>query len=75
MTFWHVVTKFFDSGKVKVNLAPIEADCKPENHMSENKTCDEYHNYFDTYEEAVAYHLHRAHAVQQERVYGRLLRQ
>ena len=23
MTFWHVVTKFFDSGKVKVNLAPI----------------------------------------------------
>lgn len=40
MTFWHVVTKFFDSGKVKVNLAPIEADCKPENHMSENKTCD-----------------------------------
>ena len=45
MTFWHVVTKFFDSGKVKVNLAPIEADCKPENHMSENKT----------YEEAAAY--------------------
>ena len=42
MTFWHVVTKFFDSGKVKVNLAPIEADHKPENHMSENKTCDEY---------------------------------
>ena len=41
MTFWHVVTKFFDSGKVKVNLAPIEADCKPENHMSENKTCGE----------------------------------
>ena len=39
MTFWHVVTKFFDSGKVKVNLAPIEADCKPENlsliHISE----------------------------------------
>ena len=52
MTFWHVVTKFFDSGKVKVNLAPIEADCKPENHMSENKTCDEYHNYFDTIEMA-----------------------
>ena len=23
--------------------------------MSENKTCDEYHDYFDTYEEAVAY--------------------
>ena len=49
MTFWHVVTKFFDSGKVKVNLAQIEADRKPENHMTENKTCDEYHNYFDTY--------------------------
>lgn len=55
MTFWHVVTKFFDSGKVKVNLAPIEADHKPENHMRENKTCDEYHDYFDTYEEAAAY--------------------
>lgn len=41
MTFWHVVTKFFDSGKVKVNLAPIEADCKPENHMSENKACED----------------------------------
>lgn len=23
--------------------------------MSENKTCDEYHDYFDTYEEATAY--------------------
>ena len=55
MTFWHVVTKFFDSGKVKVNLAPIEADRKPEDHMSENKTCGEYHDYFDTYEEAAAY--------------------
>ena len=58
MTFWHVVTKFFDSGKVKVNLAPIEADHKPENHMSENKTCDEYHDYFDTYEEALRRRLH-----------------
>ena len=55
MTFWHFVTKFFDSGKINVNLAPIEADRKPENPMSENKTCDEYHDSFDTYEEAAAY--------------------
>ena len=23
--------------------------------MTENKTCDEYHDYFDTYKEAAAY--------------------
>lgn len=50
--FWMVVSKFFDSGRVKVNVASIEAEDKPENGMVENKMCDEYRDYFDTYEEA-----------------------
>lgn len=55
MKFWLVVTRYFDSGRVKVNIAPIEAESKPENTMAENKMCDEYHDYFDTYEEAAKY--------------------
>lgn len=55
MKFWLVVAKYFDSGRVKVNIAPIEAESKPENTMVENKMCDEYHDYFDTYEEAAKY--------------------
>lgn len=55
MKFWLVVTKYFDSGRVKVNIAPIEAVSKPENTMAENKMRDEYHDYFDTYEEAAKY--------------------
>lgn len=52
MKFWLVVTKYFDSGRVKVNIASVEVDQKPENGMTENAMCDEYHDYFDTYEEA-----------------------
>ncbi len=55
MVFWHVVTKFFDSGKVKVNIAPIEAESRPKSYMAENATCDEYHDYFNTYPEAAKY--------------------
>lgn len=53
--FWCVSTKFFDSGKVKAVMYQIEAEEKPENSMVENKMCDEYHDYFDTYEEARQY--------------------
>lgn len=53
--FWGVSQKYFDSGKVKVNIFPVEAETKPENKMTENKMCDEYVDYFDTYEEAVAW--------------------
>lgn len=53
--FWGVSQKYFDSGKVKVNIFSVEAGTKPENGMTENKMCDEYIDYFDTYEEAVAW--------------------
>lgn len=52
MRFWAVSNKYFDSGKVKVRIFPVEADAKPENAKTENKLCDEYIDYFDSYEEA-----------------------
>lgn len=55
MKFWCVSNKYFDSGKVKVTIFPVEAETKPENRMTENKMCDEYVDYFDTYEEAAAW--------------------
>ena len=55
MKYWCVNTKFFDSGHVKVRVHPVEAESKPENGMQENKMCDEYHDYFETYEEAAAW--------------------
>lgn len=51
--FWGVSQKYFDSGKVKVNVFPVEADDKPESTQTENKMCDEYIDYFDTHEEAL----------------------
>ena len=51
MRFWAVSTKYFDSGRVKVNLYPVEAET-----MTENKMCDHYIDYFDTYEEALAWY-------------------
>ena len=53
--YWCVSTKFFDSGRVKAVMYQVEAEEKPENRMVENKMCDEYHDYFDTYEEAKEY--------------------
>lgn len=50
MKFWAVSTKYFDSGRVKVNIYPVEAETKPESGMTENKMCDHYIDYFDTYE-------------------------
>lgn len=55
MKYWLVVTKFFDSGRVKVNIAPVEAESKPADGMQENAMCDEYHDYFETYKEAAAW--------------------
>lgn len=51
-TFWCVKSKFFDSGAVKTLVCEVKADEKPQNGMVENKMCDEYRDYFDTYEEA-----------------------
>lgn len=45
MKFWAVSTKYFDSGRVKVNIYPVEAETKPESGMTENlyqdRTMDE----------------------------------
>ena len=54
--FWAVSTKYFDSGRVKVNLYSVEAETRPESGMSENKMCDHYIDYFDTYEEALTWY-------------------
>ena len=54
--FWCVSTKFFDSGKVKAVMYKVETEEKPKNSMVENMLCDEYHDYFDTYEEAKEYY-------------------
>ena len=53
--FWGVSQKYFDSGKVKVNIFSAEAETKPENGMTENKMYNEYIDYFDTYEEAAVW--------------------
>lgn len=50
--YWGVSTKFFDSGKVKANIFPVEAATKPESMKEENLMCDEYRDFFDTFEEA-----------------------
>lgn len=55
MKYWCVSTKFFDSGRVKVNLYLVEAESKPENGMQESKMCDHYCDYFATYEEAMTW--------------------
>ena len=52
MKFWCVNQKYFDGGAVKVNVYAIEADEKPQNSYVENMMCDEYHDYFNTCEEA-----------------------
>lgn len=52
--YWGVSIKFFDSGKVKANIFPVEAATKPESMKEENLMCDEYRDFFDTFEEAVA---------------------
>lgn len=53
--FYCVVSKFFDSGAVKAITFAIQADEKPQNGQVENNLCDEYRDYFDTYEDAKKY--------------------
>lgn len=35
--YWGVSTKFFDSGKVKANIFPVEVATKPESMTEENR--------------------------------------
>ena len=53
--FYCVISKFFDGGGVKAIMFDIEADEKPKNGQVENNLCDEYRDYFDTYDEAKAF--------------------
>lgn len=57
MTYWCVVTKFFDNGKVKAKIFSVEADRKPEDGMVEKVNCDEYCDYFDSYDDASRFYL------------------
>lgn len=50
--FWRVSTKYYDNGKVKAVMCKVLAEEKPENKIVENEMYDEYHDYFDSYDEA-----------------------
>lgn len=56
MRYWAVNSKYFDSGRTKAKIYLIEAEKKPENIMKENKMCDEYEEYFESYEEALKFY-------------------
>ena len=53
--FWGVSNRYFDNGRVEVDIFPVEAVAKPESRSNEGRVCDEYIDYFDTYEEAAAW--------------------
>lgn len=64
--FWAVRIKYFDSGRVKVNLYRVEAATKPQNVMTDNKLCDHYIDYFDTYECAYEWYKQAERAYKEE---------
>ena len=51
-TFWRVCQKYFDDGRVSVNVYSVKATKKPDSTSVEGKTFDEYNDYFETREEA-----------------------
>lgn len=50
--YWCVTTKFFDNGFVKAAMCEVVAEQKPLNKKVENILCDEYTDYFESYEDA-----------------------
>ncbi len=50
--YYCVDQRYFDSGRVKVLVYDVKAEERPKNAMVENNLCDQYRDYFDTYEEA-----------------------
>lgn len=50
--FWCVRNRYFDNGKVTTATFFVMADKKPDSSMEEKRDCDEYMDYFDTFEEA-----------------------
>lgn len=55
-TFYKVVTKFYNSGKVTASIHEVLAEIKPASYFCDNNNCDEYHDYFNTQEEAVKFY-------------------
>ncbi len=55
--YWCVKSKFFDGGTVRTWIYEVNAKEKPQNEQVENKMCDEYRDYFNTYEEAKQFEL------------------
>lgn len=51
-TFYGVVSKFFDSGRVTASIITVAAEKKPESTNQETRLCDIYYDYFDTFKEA-----------------------
>ena len=51
-TFWRVCQKYFDDGRVSVNVYSVKAAKQPDSTSAEGKTFDEYNDYFETREEA-----------------------
>lgn len=50
--FWRVCQKYFDNGKVFVEVSVEKAAKKPENTKVEGKTFDEHNDYFEDRQEA-----------------------
>lgn len=51
-TFWCVNHKHFDSRYVKILIYDVKTEVKPKDRQVNNKMCDEYENFFDSFEEA-----------------------
>ena len=51
-TYYCVVSKYFDDGTSKGTIHDIKAEDKPQSTFVEKALYDEYHDYFDTYDEA-----------------------
>ena len=52
MKYYGVTTKFFDDGTVRAFVYEVEADEMPKSTFEELKTCDIYHDFFNTLHEA-----------------------
>ena len=51
-TFWCVVQKYPDSGKVKAAMYSVCGQVKPEDKAFNGADCDKYYDYFDDKQEA-----------------------
>lgn len=54
-TFYGVVSKFFDSGKVEAEIVEHIGSTIPDNSYDEGVVCDTYTDWFESYREAEQY--------------------